>query len=82
MVDLCRGLVHYRDKDTVSRRLSLSGLAVAYGQDVSRYQGPYPKLIKLDLTSHTVTVEYDDGKTTIVVRTTDGFEVCNTLCIV
>jgi len=78
-VCLSRGTVHYRDKETVSWRLSLSGLAVAYNQSVSRYQGPYPKLVETDLTSHKVAVVYDDGKTSIIVKTTDGFEVCDTL---
>jgi len=72
---LCSGGVHYRDKETVSWRLSLSGLAVAYNETVSRYRGPYPVLLKLDSRSHTVTVEYDDGRTSLVVRTTEGFEV-------
>ena len=73
------GSIHYRDKETVSWRLSLSGLAVAYNETVSRYQGPYPKLVETDLTSHTVAVVYDDGKTSIIVHTTDGFEVCDIL---
>jgi len=71
--------VHYRDKETVSWRLSLSGLAVAYNHNVSRYQGPYPTLLKLVLASHTLTVEYDDGTISVVVHNSDGFEVCDTV---
>jgi len=74
-VCLLSGRVHYRDKETVSWRLSLSGLAIAYNQTVSRYQGPYPTMLTLDLMSHTLTVLYDDGSTAITVHTTDGFEV-------
>lgn len=70
------GGVHYRDKETVSWRLSLSGLAVAYNQTVSRSQGPYPTMLILDLLMHTFTVEYADGSTAITVRSTHGFEVC------
>jgi len=72
---LCSGGVHYRDKETVSWRLSLSGLAVAYNETVARYRGPYPALLKLDSTSHVLTVEYDNGGTSLDVRTTEGFEV-------
>jgi len=75
VVEWHSGGVHYRDKETVSRRLSLSGLAVAYNQTVSRYDGPYPTLLRLDLTSHILTVEYDSGRTSLTVRTSDGFEV-------
>jgi len=71
---LCSGGVHYRDKETVSRRLALSGMAIAYGQNVSRYQGPYPTLTEVDLASRTLTVDYDDGTTAIVLRSRDGFE--------
>ena len=53
----------------------MSGLAVAYNRNLTKYQGPYPTLLKIDLVSHTVTAAYDDGKTLITVRTTDGFEV-------
>ena len=72
---LLRGGVHYRDKETVSWRLSLSGLAVAYNQNVSRYRGPYPTMSILDLALHVMTVEYDDGAAALTVHTTDGFEV-------
>ena len=74
-VCLFSGGVHYRDKETVSWRLSLSGLAVAYNQTVSRYQGPCPTMSILDLKLHTLTVKYDDGTTSVTVHTTDGFEV-------
>jgi len=79
---LLSGGVHYRDKETVSWRLSLSGLAVAYNQTVSRYQGPYPTMLTLDLMSRTLTLLYDDGSTAITVRTTDGFEVVDKLTTV
>ena len=75
IVCLHRGGIHYRDKDTVSWRLSLSGLAIAYNQTVSRYQGPYPTLLIIDLALHVLTVEYDNGAAAIIVPTTDGFEV-------
>ena len=71
------GGVHYRDKETVSWRLSLSGLAVAYNQSVSSYQGPYPSMLITDLVLHSLTVEYDS--TAITVLATDGFEVCDKL---
>jgi len=72
---LLSGGVHYRDKETVSRRLSLSGLAVAYNQTVSKYQGPYPTQLQLETTSRVLTVMYDDGKTSLTVQSRDGFEV-------
>jgi len=82
LVYLCSGGVHYRDKETASWRLSLSGLAIAYNQTGSRYQGPYPKTLKLDQYSHTMTLDYDDGTTSIVVRSRDGFEVYDNLQMV
>jgi len=71
----CSSGPHYRDKQTVSWRLSLSGLAVAYNQTVSRYLGPYPTLLELSFTSHMITVWYDNGAASIDVRATGGFEV-------
>jgi len=68
--------VHYRDKETVSRRLAAAGLAVAYGQKGFKYQGPFITQYVLDTAHHSMTLIYDEGKTDIVVRNKLGFEVC------
>lgn len=67
--------VHYRDKGTVGQRLSLAGLAVAYGQSGILYQGPWPSTIMVDTKNFLIKIAYSSGKVPITVRNTEGFEV-------
>ena len=59
---------------TVGDRLSTAGLAVAYGKQY-KYQGPLPTAYTIDIGSYTLVIEFDDDKTEIQVRNSDGFEV-------
>ncbi|XP_050394697.1 sialate O-acetylesterase isoform X1 [Patella vulgata] len=67
--------VHPRDKETVASRLTLSGLAVAYGK-VEKFQGPYPSDVKFSQGNKQLTITYDMGLTNIEVRSAKGFEFC------
>jgi sialate O-acetylesterase len=68
--------VHYRDKETVSRRLSLAGLAVAYHIEVLRYQGPWLTMVVVDVLKHILSLQFDFNKYPVVIRNIAGFEVC------
>lgn len=63
--------IHPRDKRDVGDRLTLSGLAVAYGFS-EVYQGPFP--IQGQITAEGLKLLYGD-KWNLEVRDTAGFEV-------
>ena len=67
--------MHYRDKLTVAKRLSISGLAVAYGVTKPRFLGPVPTVLVLDKAAGTLDVVYDDDEQTLKVKYAAGFEV-------
>ena len=62
---------HSRHKPRIAERLALSGLAVAYYEEVD-YQGPFPALYNIDTDKHNIAVIYDQP---IDVRNKSGFEV-------
>lgn len=68
--------IHPRDKQDVASRLALSGLAVAYKQEVS-YQGPYP--VKVSITTSDQSFNYSqvviEYTMNLEQRWLDGFEV-------
>jgi sialate O-acetylesterase len=65
---------HPRYKHDVGYRLSRSGLAVAYGQQVE-FQGPIVQNISYVTGGETVNITYT-AVTGIELRSTNGFEVC------
>ncbi|CAG5130233.1 unnamed protein product, partial [Candidula unifasciata] len=68
------GSIHPRDKTDVGFRLTLSGLAVAYGkQEV--FQGPFP--VKGDVVSDNLILDYGDSAN-LQIKDTEGFEI---LCV-
>ena len=67
--------VHYRDKLTAGERLSLAGLAVAYGRQSLRYQNPRVSGYSLDPQAASLLLEIDGRQYPIEVRSKDGFEV-------
>ncbi|CAG5130235.1 unnamed protein product [Candidula unifasciata] len=68
------GSIHPRDKIDVGLRLSLSGLAVAYGkQEV--FQGPFP--VRGEVYSDHLLLEYGNSAN-LQIRDTEGFEL---LCV-
>ncbi|XP_060070506.1 sialate O-acetylesterase-like [Ylistrum balloti] len=69
------GSIHPRYKHDVASRLVLSALGVAYHQSGLDYEGPYPS--DYHLSSHTLNIEYDQGRTPIRVDAlSSNFEVC------
>ncbi|KAK3097297.1 hypothetical protein FSP39_008444 [Pinctada imbricata] len=70
------GSVHPRDKQDVAARLALSGLTVAYGKDQGNFQGPKISAFYIDIGFFTLCLEFDSSKTTLDVRSNNGFEVC------
>ncbi|VDI29979.1 sialate O-acetylesterase [Mytilus galloprovincialis] len=71
-----RGTIHPRLKHDVAARLVLGALAVAYNRSGIDYQGPYPSSYTLHRHSNTLTIEYDNGRSPIDVRNTNGFQIC------
>jgi len=65
--------VHPRYKHDVGYRLSRSGLAVAYGQQVE-FQGPIVQSVVYSTGSKTVNITYT-AVTNIELRNPNGFEV-------
>ena len=66
--------IHPRYKHDVGYRLSRSGLAIAYGQQVE-YQGPIVENVVYSMGSSTVDITYR-AVTDIDLRNSNGFEVC------
>jgi sialate O-acetylesterase len=66
--------VHPRYKHDVGYRLSRSGLAVAYGQQVE-FQGPIVEKVAYSNGSSTVNITYT-AVSSIDLRNPNGFEVC------
>ncbi|CAH1799415.1 unnamed protein product, partial [Owenia fusiformis] len=69
------GPIHPRDKEDVGLRLSLSGRAVAYGEQGLKFQGPMVTHITEYIAEKTMVLSFDNGKHPITVRSVDGFEV-------
>ena len=67
--------IHPRYKHDIGYRLSRSGLAVAYGQQVE-FQGPIVQDVTHSTSSHTVNITYA-AVSSIDLRTPNGFEVYN-----
>ncbi|BFZ09711.1 hypothetical protein BsWGS_12749 [Bradybaena similaris] len=65
------GSIHPRDKTDVGERLTLSGLAVAYGRS-EVFQGPFP--MRGAVTAKGLTLLYGE-KWNLEVRNTSGFEL-------
>ncbi|PVD29018.1 hypothetical protein C0Q70_11615 [Pomacea canaliculata] len=70
------GPIHPRFKQDVSQRLMLGALNVAYGHSDVVFQGPFPSKFQLNAAQHTLTIEYDSGRTPLEIRNNTGFEVC------
>ena len=67
--------VHSRHKHEVGYRLSRSGLAVAYGQQVE-FRGPIVENVDYTNGSETVNITYT-AVSSIELRNPNGFEVLN-----
>jgi hypothetical protein len=67
--------IHPRSKQDVGYRLSRSGLAIAYGQQVE-YQGPIVDNVAYSTGSQTVNITYK-AVSSIELRNLIGFEVCS-----
>ncbi len=66
--------IHPRTKHDVGYRLSRSGLAIAYGQQVE-FQGPIVKNVTYSNESQTIEIIYT-AVSNIELRNGNGFEVC------
>jgi len=66
--------IHPRTKHDVGYRLSRSGLAVAYNQQIE-FQGPIVQTIDYSVGSQTINLTYT-SVSTIDLRNSNGFEVC------
>jgi hypothetical protein len=69
--------IHPRTKHDVGYRLSRSGLAVAYGQQVE-FQGPIVQNVAYTTGGSTVEITYT-GVSSIELRNPNGFEVSTVL---
>lgn len=62
-------------------------MAVAYGKTDQKYMGPIISTFTIDSVNYLLRLEYDGGKSPIVVRNDQGFEVrkicsgCNTVLL-
>ncbi len=65
--------IHPKYKHDVGYRLSRSGLAVAYGQDVE-FQGPIVQSVAYSAGGQTIGITYT-GVSNIDLRNPNGFEV-------
>jgi hypothetical protein len=72
--------VHTRYKHDVGYRLSRSGLAIAYGQQVE-FQGPIVQNVTYTTGSQSVNITYT-AVSGIELRNPAGFEVCTLLFLV
>ncbi len=70
---ICTFSVHPRYKHDVGYRLSRSGLAVAYGQQVE-FQGPIVQNVAYSAGSQTVNITYG-SVSNIDLRSQNGFDV-------
>jgi hypothetical protein len=66
--------IHPRTKHDVGYRLSRSGLAIAYGQQVE-FQGPIVENVTYSNDSQTIEINYT-AVSSIELRSRNGFEVC------
>jgi len=66
--------IHPRTKQDVGYRLSRSGLAIAYGQQVE-FQGPIIENVAYSIGSQIVNISYR-AVADIEIRNPNGFEVC------
>ncbi|XP_025099725.1 sialate O-acetylesterase-like [Pomacea canaliculata] len=71
-----QGGIHPRYKQDVAERLMVGALNIAYGHSDVVFQGPFPSKFQLDTAHHTLTIEYDSGRTPLEIRNNKGFEVC------
>ncbi|XP_003728359.2 sialate O-acetylesterase isoform X1 [Strongylocentrotus purpuratus] len=69
------GPVHPRDKEDVSARLLLGARAVAYGENYTTFQGPFPSNIS-HLAPASLLLQFDQGKAKLKMNNKDGFDVC------
>jgi hypothetical protein len=72
---ICIFSIHPRTKHDVGYRLSRSGLAVAYGQQVE-FQGPIVQDVVYSTGDQTVSITYT-SVSSIELRNPNGFEVYN-----
>ena len=72
------GSVHIRDKLSVAKRLSAGGIAMAYGNNDTYWQGPIVKSAKTGTDSSVVVTFINTGiqKDGLVVRNVTGWEMC------
>ncbi len=70
--------IHPRTKHDVGYRLSRSGLAVAYGQQIE-FQGPIVQNVAYSTGAQTIDITYT-ATSGLDLRNQNGFEVCNILC--
>ncbi|PVD28182.1 hypothetical protein C0Q70_10768 [Pomacea canaliculata] len=72
------GPIHPRDKQDVAYRLMRGALNVAYGHSDVTYNGPFPSQFHVTGSGaqRTVTIQYDNGRASLSIRDTKGFEVC------
>nr|XP_054748455.1 sialate O-acetylesterase-like [Lytechinus pictus] len=69
------GPVHPRDKEDVSARLLLGARAVAYGENYTTFQGPFPSNISYAAPS-SLSIQFNDGKAKLKMNNKAGFHVC------
>lgn len=69
--------IHPRDKQDVAYRLMRGALNVAYGHSDVTYKGPFPSQFHVTGSGaqRTVTIQYDNGRASLSIRDTKGFEV-------
>ena len=66
----------------VGERLSLAGLAVAYGRKDVVFQGPIPTHYSLHEDEASMQITYDGGNANITLKQASGFEVSvSTYCM-
>lgn len=71
------GRIHPRYKQEIGRRLSISGLTIAYGQSMGRYNGPFPtEFVKKETA---IEITYDNGGVELDFRNGNySYDVCCT----
>ncbi|PVD28179.1 hypothetical protein C0Q70_10765 [Pomacea canaliculata] len=69
--------IHGRYKQDVAQRLVLGALNVAYGHSDVTFQGPFPTQFHVTGSGaqRTITIEYNNGRTSLDIRNT-GFDIC------
>ncbi|PVD28167.1 hypothetical protein C0Q70_10752 [Pomacea canaliculata] len=70
--------IHPRYKQDVAQRLVLGALNVAYGHSDVAFQGPFPTQFHVTGSGaqRTITIEYNNGRTSLDIRNTKGFDIC------